>query len=123
MPVLDTSFLVDLLKGKPELKRIIAEIGTRNLKTTIFSRYELLRGASKADIAKVNGLLDTLGTYDFTEESMRESVRIYKSLRGRGELINEIDMLIAGISITNGELLYTRDRDFENISSPYIKLV
>ena len=123
MPVLDTGLLIDLLKGKPELANIIKSIGENNLSTTVFNKYELLRGAGRANIGKVKELLDKLTIYEFSEEAMQESVKIYKNLKERGKSIGEIDILVAGTSFANGELLYAGDRDFENIDSPYVKLV
>ena len=123
MPILDTSILIDFLKGRPEAASIISSIPGSALCTTIFNKYELLRGSNKSDAAEVKELLGRLTIYEFSEESMEEAVRIYKDMKERGVTIGEFDVLIAAISSANRELLYARDKDFEGVHSPYIKLV
>lgn len=120
MPLLDTSFIIDLLRGDPKIREVVGKIGGQRLGTAIFCKYELVRGAGKSDEVKVMGLLDTLSIHHFTEEAMQESVKIYKALRDSGMKINEIDILIAGTSIASREILYVRDKDFDKINSPYV---
>ena len=44
-----------------------------------------------------------------TEESCKISSEIYSNLRNRGELIDDIDLLIAGIAIENEMTLVTNN--------------
>ena len=45
-----------------------------------------------------------------TEESCKISAEIYSTLRNRGELIDDIDLLIAGIAIENEMTLVTNNQ-------------
>jgi predicted nucleic acid-binding protein len=47
-------------------------------------------------------------------------VKIYEKLKTKGCLINEFDMIIAGIAAANDEILITRDQDFSKLESPKI---
>lgn len=38
-------------------------------------------------------------------------------------MINENDLLIAGISLANDDVLYTRDRKFSMIDDTHIKII
>lgn len=120
MVVLDTSILIDFLDGKVEAKRAIEKFRDQDLKIAIFTKYELLRGETAANAAKVEGVLKTLNILYYTDEAVEESVVIYKGLKKSGKLINEIDMLIAAISIRSGETLLTSDNGFKEIHSPFI---
>lgn len=123
MVVLDTSILIDFMGGKAEAKKAIEKFEDQGLKIAIFTKYELLRGETPANTAKIQGILKTLNILYYTDEAIEESVAIYKSLKERGRLINEMDVLIAAISIRNGETLLTSDKHFNDIVSPYITVV
>ena len=123
MVVLDTSILIDFLDGRLAAKKAIERFADQSLRIAIFTKYELLRGENNANSAKIWAMLKTLNVLDYTEEALDESVRIYKNLRQRGKKIDEIDILIAAISIVNGEELLTNDHGFEYIQSPNITVV
>ena len=38
----------------------------------------------------------------------------YKKLKTKGKIVNELDILIAGIAVANNETLITEDKDFLN---------
>jgi len=48
---------------------------------------------------------------------------LFGKLKESGKLINENDLLIAGIVLANNEVLLTRDRKFGNINDASIKIV
>ncbi len=123
MVVLDTSILIDFMDGKIEARKAIEKFEGHGIRITVFTKYELLRGETPANAAKIHGVLKTLNILYYTDEAVEESVTIYKSLKARGRLINEIDVLIAAISIRNGDILLTSDKHFNDIASPYITVV
>ena len=45
---------------------------------------------------------------------------MYRKLSESGRMINELDLLIAGISAANNEVLITRDKDFGKLKSDSI---
>ena len=122
MPTLDTDILVSLLKGAPEaVERIrsLQESGV-SISTTIVNAYELLKGAyisSKAveNLVKVRETISNLHVLELTFGAAEEAARIYKELQGRGHIIGEFDVLIAGIVRFQEESLVTRDAHFKLI--------
>ncbi len=55
--------------------------------------------------------------------SARKAALLFEKLSKTGKMINENDLLIAGISLANDEILLTRDQKFNNLSEVSIKIV
>ena len=117
MTLVDTCFLIDLMKGDPEAETVIKT--HKSLKTTSVSSAEFLYGAKK------NG---NKNVYDISEKFLRffpivpfdaESAVIYaevaSTLSGSGRHISTFDELIAAIALRHDEPLVTRDRHFSAI--------
>ena len=58
--------------------------------------------------------------YDFEDTVVREAVKAPKRLAEKGKIVNELDILIAGIVAANNETLITRDKDILNFESAKI---
>ena len=54
--------------------------------------------------------------YQTSSTASSKSANIYKALKSSGKMINELDILIAGICEANDELLITFDNDFKRIA-------
>ncbi len=111
--ILDTSVLIDMLEGNESVKTSLQKLDGKAA-TTVICKYELLRGLGGG---QVNSLLNTLDVYPFDGDAPERSSVIYKELRRNGKLINELDILIAAIAISNDELLVTRDNDFKAVEN------
>ena len=72
----------------------------------------MLRGATPKDAAFVSELLDRFVIYDFQDRAVGEVVKFYKALSEKGKMVNELDLIIAGIASANNETLITKDKDF-----------
>lgn len=116
MVCLDTSFLVDLLRGKEkaiqELLRVENE-GER-IATTPISASELFEGAYKSGDAegeteKVRELLRRLVLLELSIEACERYGKLAKELRSLGRQIGDLDTLIASIAMTHNEPILTRD--------------
>lgn len=68
----------------------------------------------------VSGLLSQFVIYDFEDTVVKEAVKAHKKLAEKGKMINEFDVLIAGIVAANNETLITKDKDFLNFESAKI---
>jgi predicted nucleic acid-binding protein len=77
----------------------------------------MLRGAPKQYIDLVSNLLERFVILDFGDDALDETVKVYKNLREKGKLINELDIMIAGIAAANNKTLITKDKDFLNLES------
>lgn len=117
MTLVDTCFLIDLMKGDSDAEGIIKT--HKSPKTTSVSSAEFLYGAKKSGKKNV---------YDVSEKFLRffpvvpfdaESAVIYaevaSTLSGSGRHISTFDELIAAIALRHDEPLVTRDRHFSAI--------
>jgi predicted nucleic acid-binding protein len=124
MVIFDTSLIVDASRRKKAaLDLIDSYSGKVRIATTVITKYEMLRGATKQDIGFVLELLKKFVIFDFGEDAVGEAVKMYQMLSDKGKLINELDIIIAGIAAANNETLVTKDKDFLNLESNKITVL
>lgn len=108
MKLIDTSWLIELLKRKS------FEEGAISIVTLI----EVLRGvpAGKRDAVKklLEESFDVIGV---DNSVVRVYCELYDELKKRGTLVPDADLLIASTAITNNLVLKTRDRHFQELVS------
>ncbi len=109
---LDTSPVIEVLYGTEKGQRIQKLAAGRPVKITVFTIHELLAGMKKAEIET---FLKTISVIDFTKEGALHSSMIERHLREKGNLVNKMDILIAGICLKESCHLITCDHDFEMI--------
>jgi tRNA(fMet)-specific endonuclease VapC len=87
------------------------------LATTVISVFELFSGArSAAQLAKVEKLLAPLVILPLDREAASRAAEVRRILEGRGEGLAGADYLIAGICLSRGCVLLTRNRShFERV--------
>ena len=116
---LETSFLVDFLRGKELAINKYEEIKGRKLETTSIVAWEVLRGPKLVgrvkEYEKAVRLLSRLKVVPFTLTSARIASEIEQDLRKKGKKINPIDVLIAAVVIERGSVLVTRDEDYKHV--------
>lgn len=122
MVCLETTFLIDLLKGKPEILELKNEIDKSESSIAVAapSIVEIWAGASQANLpkkekAKINSVLSSIAVLPLDEKSAKEAGEIEANLLEQGITIETEDIMIAGISITNGEEILTRDQHYAKI--------
>jgi predicted nucleic acid-binding protein len=124
MVIFDTSIIVDASRKKQEaLDLIESYMGKEKIATTVISKYEMLRGATEHDSSFVSQLLEKFVIYDFEDYVVKEVVNAYKKLAQMGKMINELDIIIAGITFANNETLITKDKDFLKFESEKIIVI
>jgi len=119
MILVDTSVFIDLLRGKIEAEKL-EEHG--NLATCFPVRCELYRGTriarSTEKVEKqVRKLVETMDEVEADRESAEKSA----GLREKYPEINELDLLIAGICLSNGASILSQDEDFHEIEELEVK--
>ena len=122
--IFDTSALLSLLKDEDFLEK---HPQTSEVKTTAISEYELLRGALwlklKNNSARELNLLlkffEDIRILPFSSRAAKIAGDLHIRLRQIGKSINDADLMIAAIAITEGESLLTADKDFEMIAGVY----
>ena len=114
--ILDTSFLIDLLRGKDNnvkdrIDRLDKEFLIKGV--TSISIMELWRGALQSTNEKekkeINELLKSLLTFNLDENAAKEAAEIESELTKEGDIIDLEDIMIAGISKARNEVLLTRN--------------
>lgn len=116
MTLLDTTFLIDLMRGRPPAlaKKVELQAEGRSLWVPSVVLYELHRGlagsaAPAKEQARVADVLASLPVLPFDEVAATHAGRIDGELRRRGEPIEPEDAMIAGSAIARGESLVTRN--------------
>ncbi len=126
MVVLDTDFLIAYLRETHNAYEAFKQLKNRQvaMKTTVFNVAELYKGCySMKNVAKglmhVKNLIESLNEIlPFDEESIQEYAKISADLKKRGEMIGNMDELIASVCIAHKESFYTRNEEhFERIEN------
>lgn len=114
MIVVDSDVLIDALRGRePSRSRVAGGLIDGTLATTAINAFELRSGArSSKQEADVEALLAPLTGLAFDSEASRAAAAARRELEARGETVGMGDYLIAGICLSRGLPLLTRNRDY-----------
>jgi tRNA(fMet)-specific endonuclease VapC len=122
MTCLETTFLIDLLKGKKEILAVKERL--MQSKEPLFiaapSIMEVWAGAlrktsSKSEREKTLALFANIDVLPLDAKSSREAGELLAELLDQGLPIDPVDVLIAAIAKTNNETLLTRDAHYTRI--------
>ena len=118
MTIADTDVLIDFLSGAEPMASRVADEIEAGLATTAVSRFELRAGARTARQERaVAALLDALVTLPLDPAAADRAASVRRSLEKAGAGIGMADSLIAGIVLTAGAMLLTRNRrHFERVA-------
>ncbi len=124
MAILDTSFLIDVSYSIKAALEKIDYIKSRG--ETIYistpALYEFLSGIENSENIqnkqdKAIELLNGQIILPFDEESAQIGAKIWSELSKKGELIDDVDIMIASVAIKYNEILITRNvKHFQRIS-------
>lgn len=124
MTFIDTSVVIAFLAGDEKIVALVKECAEKeDVKTTTITEYELLKHKTALKKQLAEEFLSEITVCSFDRASARKAAWLYQKLREAGKMINENDLLIAGISLANDEVLLTRDQKFSNIDDANIKIV
>jgi predicted nucleic acid-binding protein len=123
MIILDTSIVIEYLKGTDKIVEMIRAYSTEEgIGITYITEYELLKYSDKkTDI--LTEFLQNISVIYPNEDSASRSAQIFRKLRDSGNLINENDILIVGIASGNTNKLITLDSDFKKIDDESITVL
>jgi tRNA(fMet)-specific endonuclease VapC len=116
MASLETDFLIALIRKDEDalkkLKNLLA--GGERITTTPINASELFKGAYLSEriddsLKAVRGILDRLKLLEFTFRAAEYYGEIYSELKERGELIGDMDILVASIALASNEKLITKN--------------
>jgi len=120
----DTDVLIDYLAGvEPIRAQVAAYAEADRLQTTAVSCFELLSGAGEGRRGDViRRLLSAIPVLPLDREAAGCAAEVRQKLDRTGQAIGMGDSLIAGIALTHGLPLFTRNqRHFERVAG--LKLV
>lgn len=121
MKVVDTSVLIDLLRGEisaEKLENSGALATCYPIQCELFKGTRLARNTEEGE-KQVEKLLQRLNTL----ESGKDEAKEFSDLKQAYPNISEFDLMIASICISHDATLITQDSDFENIEELEIRTV
>ena len=128
MIVLDTSFIVDILRGRERALEMLSsfEEGGELVCTTSINVLELYRGVFLSKRVEENlkaliALLDQLLVLDLNEDAYEIFGAISALLRSAGGPVGDLDEAIAAIALAYDASIVSRDLHFQRI--PGLKMV
>jgi tRNA(fMet)-specific endonuclease VapC len=118
--LIDTDILSYYFKGDTivvdNFRRYLAHFDI--IEISLITYYEIMSGLLYKNSLKQLELFDDFVSENIvvtlTEESCKIASEIYSKLRTNGELIDDIDLLIAGIAIENEMVLVTNNENHFN---------
>ena len=124
MTFIDTSVIIDFLAGDEKIVSIIKELTEKEeIKTTTITEYELLKHKAELKRQVAEKFLAAVTVCPFDRPSARKAAYLFEKLSKAGKMINENDLLIAGITLSNDDVLLTRDQKFASIDDSNIKII
>jgi len=115
--LIDTDILSELFKGNRQVRTRVEEYVREHGRLTIshIQKYEVLKGlkAKKADkqIKVFKKFCDANIILPITDDIIEKASEIYASLKVAGNLISDVDIFVAAITITNNLVLITNNTD------------
>ncbi len=114
MVVIDTNVVIEYLKGNAKIASIIDTYSEKSgVAVTSISRYELLQRFYK-DQALLS-FIEDVKTYAFDKKASDKAAELWHKLKSKGKIVDDIDLLIASVALSQGEELLTMDGSFKNI--------
>jgi len=118
--LLDTNIISYYLKGNEGLKEKISD-NIDSLAISIISYYEIISGLQSINankrITEFEKFCELIDVVNLDRASILASCQIYSDLKKSGNLIDDIDILIAGIALSNNLIMITDNTDhFKRIS-------
>jgi len=121
--ILDTSVMIDILRGNKDTLNKIKYIEDKNtpLTTTSITVFEIFQGISfvnERNRDRIYNLFEAINILSFDDNSAREAGIIQSDLKKQGKTIDPEDAMIAGIAKINTEIIFTRNKKhFEKIKN------
>ena len=118
--VLDTTVLIDALRGRPAMNRIRGLIAAREtLLTTAINVEEITRGLRPSETPSADALFAGLIVLPIRHEEAERAGRWRRDHAGRGITLHQADCLIAAAAATVGAALATgTPKDFPMTEVP-----
>ena len=115
--IIDTNFVIDLLRGRKDAREKLEELKQKREPLIIppGAVFELKVG--KPGDEEIDKILGNLSRADLTPEIEKEAAIIRRNLEADGKPISSIDYLIAGTARNLNEKLLSRDAHFGRVEN------
>ena len=123
MAILDSSCIVEILKGTAKGKRIVDRYGDEGVSTTAVTVNEVLVGAKGIEADAADRLFKELEILPLDAEAARRAARVEQELERKGALIEKMDMLIAGVCLVHDVPIITADKGFQRVAGLHVFFV
>ena len=112
--ILDSDILIYFLKGEKKVIEQVISLPANSLYITIINYAELLYGIYNSNKIKHNKVkilpfLDNFKILYFDEQSSEIFAKLKANLKREGNLIADMDLMIASITISNNATLFTNN--------------
>jgi predicted nucleic acid-binding protein len=112
--ILDSDILIYFLKGKKEVIEQIISLPNNELHITIINYTELLYGIYNSNKItqnkeKILPFLDNFKILQFDKNSAKVFAKLKSKLKKEGNIIADMDLMIASITIANKATLFTNN--------------
>ena len=119
--LLDTNICVYFLKQNTKIVDKIASVSADDLTISCFNLAELLFGAYNSEyvdknLERVRYIENTIEVMPFDRKAIDNFAMIKAELKKQGKLIDDFDILIAAVALSNDMILVTNnEKHFERI--------
>jgi predicted nucleic acid-binding protein len=112
--ILDSDILIYFLKGEKEVVEKILFLPKEELYITIINYTELLYGIYNSNKIiqnekKILPFLESFKILQFDKNSSKIFAQLKAKLKKQGQIIADMDLMIASITISNKAILYTNN--------------
>jgi predicted nucleic acid-binding protein len=112
--VIDSDTLIYFFKNNKKVVKKFSEINKRNIHTTIINYSELLFGAYNSEKVEENkkkfkSFLKSIKILNFDRSAAENFARLKAELKREGNMIDDMDLMIASICISNNYILITNN--------------
>lgn len=112
--IIDSDILIYFLKGDERVTKLVSSIKKDELFTTRINYTELLYGAYNSqrvdkNLAIIKDFLSNFNILEFDEKSSLVFAKIKAQLKQQGNIIADMDLMIASIAISNNQILFTNN--------------
>ncbi len=115
MILLDTSVVVEILRGTEIGKKLSTQLSGKPYALSTLTINELLVGVNLRRKEAIKLFIESCNKISVDEEIAYKSVEIEDDLRTQGQLIGKMDIFIAATSIVHRLPLLSMDKDFKKV--------
>ncbi len=115
MITLDSSALIELIRGTEKGKRVQSHIAHEESATSVVCVHELLIGTRESKMEQMKEFLSTFTSLPVDMETAHQSAELQRTLTRDGKMIGQLDIFIAATALVHNVPLVTLDKDFRNV--------